>query len=203
MFIQNLILGIAAIVIGLICCYAGYGVWRIALVIGGFILGYQIGHALIIDTWESQWFLAVLLGIAVSLVVGLLAYFLWSISIVLAGAVFGASAGISLAGALGLNTSGVIAITFAVIGLIIGLVLALMLKDLMVVIIMALAGAGAIVHGIVLILPFLSFLQDPSGWFTTIIQIIVIGALAITGILAQLRMYGPRFDGDLYFEEVR
>lgn len=200
--IQNLILGLAAIVIGLICCYAGYGIWRIALVIGGFILGYQLGYALIIDNWEAQWFLALLLGIALALVVGLLAYFLWSISIVLAGAVFGAAAGVGLAGALGLNTSGLIAIAFAVVGLIIGLVLALLLKDFVVVVIMALAGAAAIVHGIVLILPFLSFLQDPTGWFTTIIQIIVIGLLTITGILAQLRMYAPKFDGDLYFEEV-
>ncbi|MBE2184667.1 MAG: DUF4203 domain-containing protein [Anaerolineae bacterium] len=201
--IQNLILGLAAIIIGLICCYSGYGVWRIALVIGGFILGYEIGYALIIDTWESQWFLAVLLGVAFSLVVGLLAYFLWSISIVLAGAVFGAAGGTGLALAINARPDGLVTIAFAVVGLIVGLVLALLLKDMMVVVIMALAGASAVVFGIVTILPFLSFLQDPTGWFTEIIRMIIIGVLAITGILAQLKLYGPRFDGDLYFEEVR
>ncbi len=201
--IQNLILGLAAIVIGLICCYSGYGLWRMALVIGGFILGYEIGYALIIDTWASQWFLAVLLGVAFSLVVGVMAYFLWSISIVLAGAVFGAAGGTGLALAINARPDGVITIAFAIVGLLIGLVLALMFKDLMVVVVMALAGASAVVFGIVTILPFLSFLQDPTGWFTNILRLIIIGVLAITGILAQLKLYGPRFDGDLYFEEVR
>ncbi|KXK23643.1 MAG: hypothetical protein UZ15_CFX003000592 [Chloroflexi bacterium OLB15] len=200
--IQALILGLAAILIGLICCYSGYGVWRIALVIGGFILGYEIGHALIIDTWESQWFLALLLGIAFSLVVGLLAYFLWSISIVLAGAVFGAAGGAGLALAINARPDGLITIAFAVVGLVIGLVLALLLKDLLVVVVMALAGASAVVFGIVTILPFLEFLENPQTIFGTAIRIIVIGVLALTGIGAQLKLYGPRFDGDLYFEEV-
>lgn len=200
--IQALILGLAAILIGLICCYSGYGVWRIALVIGGFILGYEIGHALIIDTWESQWFLALLLGIAFSLVVGLLAYFLWSISIVLAGAVFGAAGGAGLALAINARPDGLITIAFAVVGLVIGLVLALLLKDLLVVVVMALAGASAVVFGIVTILPFLEFLENPQTIFGTAIRIVVIGVLALTGIGAQLKLYGPRFDGDLYFEEV-
>lgn len=200
--IQALILGLVAILIGLICCYSGYGVWRIALVIGGFILGYEIGHALIIDTWESQWFLALLLGIAFSLVVGLLAYFLWSISIVLAGAVFGAAGGAGLALAINARPDGLITIAFAVVGLVIGLVLALLLKDLLVVVVMALAGASAVVFGIVTILPFLEFLENPQTIFGTAIRIIVIGVLALTGIGAQLKLYGPRFDGDLYFEEV-
>lgn len=200
--IQALILGLAAILIGLICCYSGYGVWRIALVIGGFILGYEIGHALIIDTWESQWFLALLLGIAFSLVVGLLAYFMWSISIVLAGAVFGAAGGAGLALAINARPDGLITIAFAVVGLVIGLVLALLLKDLLVVVVMALAGASAVVFGIVTILPFLEFLENPQTIFGTAIRIIVIGVLALTGIGAQLKLYGPRFDGDLYFEEV-
>lgn len=200
--IQALILGLVAILIGLICCYSGYGVWRIALVIGGFILGYEIGHALIIDTWESQWFLALLLGIAFSLVVGLLAYFLWSISIVLAGAVFGAAGGAGLALAINARPDGLITIAFAVVGLVIGLVLALLLKDLLVVVVMALAGASAVVFGIVTILPFLEFLENPQTIFGTAIRIVVIGVLALTGIGAQLKLYGPRFDGDLYFEEV-
>lgn len=200
--IQALILGLAAILIGLICCYSGYGVWRIALVIGGFILGYEIGHALIIDTWESQWFLALLLGIAFSLVVGLLAYFMWSISIVLAGAVFGAAGGAGLALAINARPDGLITIAFAVVGLVIGLVLALLLKDLLVVVVMALAGASAVVFGIVTILPFLEFLENPQTIFGTAIRIVVIGVLALTGIGAQLKLYGPRFDGDLYFEEV-
>lgn len=200
--IQALILGLVAILIGLICCYSGYGVWRIALVIGGFILGYEIGHALIIDTWESQWFLALLLGIAFSLVVGLLAYFMWSISIVLAGAVFGAAGGAGLALAINARPDGLITIAFAVVGLVIGLVLALLLKDLLVVVVMALAGASAVVFGIVTILPFLEFLENPQTIFGTAIRIIVIGVLALTGIGAQLKLYGPRFDGDLYFEEV-
>ncbi len=200
--IQALILGLVAILIGLICCYSGYGVWRIALVIGGFILGYEIGHALIIDTWESQWFLALLLGIAFSLVVGLLAYFMWSISIVLAGAVFGAAGGAGLALAINARPDGLITIAFAVVGLVIGLVLALLLKDLLVVVVMALAGASAVVFGIVTILPFLEFLENPQTIFGTAIRIVVIGVLALTGIGAQLKLYGPRFDGDLYFEEV-
>ena len=76
------------------------------------------------------------------------------------------------------------------------------LMALLVVVVMALAGASAVVFGIVTILPFLEFLENPQTIFGTAIRIVVIGVLALTGIGAQLKLYGPRFDGDLYFEEV-
>jgi|GEM_PF-3938262 hypothetical protein len=200
MFIQNLLLGLLAIILGLVCVFNGYALWRVALVFLGFILGYQLGASIVP---ASQWFLAIILGVVFSVIVGLLSYFLWSISIIIGGGVLGASLGTALAVAIGLSANGIIGFVFAVIGAVIGAILAAVFKDIFVLVAMAVAGATAVWYGVALILPFLTFIAQPESTIATILSVILISGLALMGILFQLRMYRARFTGEYYFEERR
>lgn len=98
--IETLIVALIAIIVGAVGCVFGYGVWRLALpFIGGFY-GYVIGSTLVSP---EQWFLALLLGLAVAIVLAMLAYFLWSFLVVLYGVTLGAAVGVMLAVALNAN----------------------------------------------------------------------------------------------------
>lgn len=206
--LQNLIVGALIVIIGLFVCFGGYGFWRIALIIGGFVAGYALGAAWIPD---SQWFLQILVGVAIAVVAGVLAYFLWSLGMVLAGLILGAALGAAIMVALNAVPDGLITTTGAIIGGVIGALLVYFVKDLAVIIILAFGGAGAVMLGVVTALPFLSGLANPAdtaSWFQNavgfslqILNLIIIFGLGILGTLVQYALFRAKFTGELYFEE--
>lgn len=210
--IEGLLVGAIIAIIGLVVCFSGYGFWRIALIIGGFIGGYALGHAVVPD---SQWLLAIIIGVIVAVVGGALAYFLWSFSMVLAGVIFGAALGAAAMVALGIGTNAdgsanLIAIAAGVIGAIVGAVLVYSVKDMAVIVLLAFGGASAVSLGVVTALPFLSSLANPDGGILATIlglslqvfNLVVIVGLGLLGTLVQYMVYRARFTGELYFEQV-
>lgn len=181
-----------ALGIGLICCFFGYGVWRLALVIVGFFVGYQIGVALVP---AGQWVLAGVIGLVAAVVIGALAYFLYSISIVIAGGIFGASLGTTLLVVIAPGQGGAdgAALAAVVIGLLAGALLAAVFKDVLVILLMAASGAGAVVYGVFSLLPRLGvsgkWIADPLLWIGLFV------VLGLAGFVLQIRRFGLRSSG--------
>ena len=206
--LQNLLVGGLIVIIGLIVCFGGYGFWRIALIIGGFVAGYAVGAAWISDT---NWLLQIMVGVVVAVIAGVLAYFLWSFGMVLAGLILGAALGAAVMVALNAVPDGLIMTVGAIAGGVIGAVLVYVLKDLAVIIILAFGGAGAVTLGVVTALPFLGNLANPAEtatWFQNtvgfslqLLNLIIIIGLGIVGTLVQYVLFRAKFTGELYFEE--
>jgi hypothetical protein len=206
--LQNLLVGGLIVIIGLIVCFGGYGFWRIALIIGGFVAGYALGAAWIPDT---QWLLQIMVGVVVAVVGGVLAYFLWSLGMVLAGFVLGAALGAAVMVALNANPDGLITTVGALIGGVVGGALVYFIKDLAVIIILAFGGAGAVVLGVTTALPFLlnsanpadtaGLFQQAVGFSLQVLNIVIIVGLGIIGTLVQYAIFRQKFTGELYFED--
>jgi hypothetical protein len=206
--LQNLLVGGLIVIVGLIVCFGGYGFWRIALIIGGFVSGYALGASWIPDT---QWLLEIMVGIVAAIVAGLLAYFLWSFAMVLAGIILGAVLGAGLMIALNADPSGLITTVGGIAGAVAGGVLVYFVKDLAVIVILAFAGASAVSIGVATALPFLASAADPGATATwlqnllgislQVLALIIFFGLGILGSIVQWYLFRSRFKGELYFEE--
>lgn len=188
--LENLIAGILIVVIGLVMAFFGYGFWRIAITVAGFVAGYELGSGIA----PGNWVLPFLLGIVLSLVAGVLAYVLWSVGIVVAGVISGAALGGGALSAVGLG-AGWTVVVGGLVGAVLGGLLAYLLKDVGVIAVMAFAGAAAVAHGVVLAMPFLR-----GGPVSTVVSGVLIGALGVLGFLTQYVVFRARFKEQLYFE---
>ncbi|MFQ3565830.1 MAG: DUF4203 domain-containing protein [Aggregatilineales bacterium] len=188
--LESLIIGIIIILLGISVLFMGYAIWRFALALMGGVYGYIIGASLVSP---DQWFLALILGIVVAVALAALAYFLWSVIAVIYGMLLGAGAGAWLALLLNAREGGVIMFIFLVIGGVIGLILAYFLKDQIIMVITAFAGAGAILYGAGLILPdFLAFLYDRNNFFIAFVIYVVMGVI---GYIIQSALFSKRLTG--------
>ncbi len=206
--LQNLLLGGLIVIVGLVVCFGGYGFWRIALIIGGFVLGYSLGAS-----WISadQWLLQITVGIVVAIIGGIVAYFLWSLGMVMAGLILGAALGASLMLALNATPDGLIVTIGAIAGGLIGAVLVYFVKDLAVIVILAFAGAAAVSLGVTTALPFLlnaanpaetaTFLQNALGISLQLLNLIIIIGLGLLGTVVQYAVFRAKFTGETYFEQ--
>ncbi len=205
--VEGLIVGALIVIIGLVVCFSGYGFWRIALIIGGFVSGYALGAAWVAD---SQWLLQIQIGVVVAVIGGVLAYFLWSLGMVLVGLILGAAFGAGLMLALNATPDGLITTVGAIVGGLLGAALVYFVKDLAVIVFLAFGGAAAVSLGVVTALPFLINLADPStggvigtilGLSLQVFNLIVIIGLGLLGTLVQYAIYRTRFTGEMYFEK--
>mgnify|MGYP005848453821 CR=1 FL=1 len=193
--LETIIVALLAIVLGAVGTVFGYGVWRLALPFVGGFYGYVIGSTLVPS---DQWFLAILIGIAVAIVLAMLAYFLWSFLVVLYGTVLGGAIGVMAAVALNANQGGIIMWVFLIIGAVVGAVLAAVLKDRIVMVVTAFSGAGAVLYGLGLLLPsFLSFLTDTSN---SIVAVIIWMIMGFVGYFIQSMLFTNRLTGEYVLE---
>ncbi len=172
---------------GLVCCFFGYGVWRLALVIAGFFIGYQVGVAFVPS---GQWMLAGVAGLVAAIVIGALAYFLYSISIIIAGGLFGASLGTTVLAVIAPAQagSGMAPLIAVGIGLVAGVLLGAVFKDTFIMLLMAAAGAGGAVYGLLMLL---SSLGEPPAWSASMLLWIgLFVGLGIAGFAVQVRRFG-------------
>jgi hypothetical protein len=195
--IERLLFGIIAILIGLICVFYGYGVFRIALIIMGFIGGYALGA----DVFPNSWLLAFILGIVLAIVVAVLAYFIWSLGVVIATGTLGGALAASLVAALNLNPDGLIAIVIGLTGIIVGAAIGYFLKDLAVIILMAFAGGSVTAFGLSLLIPY--FVLQPDTNFLNLLALFVFVGLGIIGTVVQYALFRAKLDDNLYYGEAR
>lgn len=149
------VIGVLAIVIGLLACFAGYRVFRIVLPILGFLVGLGVGAQLASVVFNEP-YLGSPLSWAVAIVVGLLAaviaFVWWYVSVALAIAGLGYAIGYGAAAGLGVaaNTAVVIGVALAVLFAVGAIVLRI--PTGIVIVVSAFWGASALLGGTLLLL---------------------------------------------------
>ncbi|MCU0507196.1 MAG: TMEM198/TM7SF3 family protein [Anaerolineae bacterium] len=154
--LENLLIGIAAIILGLIVAFAGYPLFRLVLPIAGLVYGFQIANAVF-----SSWLIGLIVGLVLAVVLAVFAYAIWSVAIGFAGAILGLSIGASVGN--GLNLWGWLVALLAIALGVLFFVLAFRLKDLFVIISTSLSGAGMVAFGASTLLPII--FGPPDGPF--------------------------------------
>jgi hypothetical protein len=194
--VDDILVGILALLVGLVFCFSGYFAMRVVIPIWGGFAGFMFGAGLV-DSFTDEGFLASALGwvvgIALALLFALLAYFYYEISVVIVLAAIGFTLGSTVMVALGVTWSWVIIL----VGLAVGAILAVVavvgdLPMALLTILTALAGASAAVTGLMLIFGVISLedfdsvatterLDDDWWWY------VIFGVLALAGMIAQIR----------------
>jgi hypothetical protein len=192
--VWDFLVGLLALLIGAVLLFAGYRVALILLPIWGFFVGYFLGLAAIAALFGDGFFsttLGVIVGFVVGLLFAVLSYLYWYVAvIVLAGSV-GASVGAGLMALFGLGpgflmtlVAIVVAVAFAVGAMV------LRIPKLLLIVLSALAGAGAAIAGVLLIFDVIDRQELNTGAVAAVIDesfwwSLVYIVLAAVGITAQ------------------
>lgn len=191
MLSETLIIGLVALVVGALLCFAGYRLFRILIAIWGFFIGFLTGAQVVASVLHSDFLttpLAWIAGIVLGLVLAVLAYALYAAAVTILGASVGYLIGAGLVTALGYGNQGIV-VTVAGLALAIlfgVLILVLDLVRLLVIANTALGGAGTMVTGLLLLfgvinLDFLrsgvvgAFIKESPGWVLLWLALAVIG----------------------------
>jgi hypothetical protein len=193
--VQDVVLGILAVLIGAIFCFRGYLTMRVIIPIWGAFGGFILGAA-IVSSSDGDGFLrstlAWVVGIVVGFIFGLLAYLYFEVSVVLAMAAIGFTLGVSAMVAIGVSWDWVIVFVGLATGVLLAIVaLAGNLPMVLLTVLTATSGASTIVGGIMLLTDKLQSgditesgavtdrLHDDWWWYA------IWGGLVVAGIVAQ------------------
>lgn len=200
----DVVLGVLALVIGLLLCFRGHGAMRVLLAIWGAFVGFGLG-ATAVDALTDQGYLDNAAGwagaIVAALIFAALAYLFYAVAIVLAFASMGFVLGATVAAALGAAEPWLITGVGVVGGLLLGmLAIATNLPQLVLIVLSAFAGASVAVGGLLLLLQELDYqnltetnlrIADQPVWYLGQL------ALAVLGIIVQVRHARRRRTGTL------
>ncbi|WP_163541932.1 DUF4203 domain-containing protein [Occultella kanbiaonis] len=190
----DVVVGVLALVIGLLLCFRGSGAMRVLLALWGAFIGFGLG-AVLVAALADQGYLATAAGwiaaIVLAVVFAALAYFFFAVAIVLAFASMGFVVGQTIASALGVSQPWLLVVVGLVGGIVLGLLaIATNLPELVLIVVSALAGAGVAVAGLLLLFDALDLdtltdtelrIGDQPLWYLG--QLV----LAVVGIVVQLR----------------
>lgn len=190
----DVILGIIAILVGLLFCFRGYLAMRLVIPIWGAFAGFMFGAGLIANVTDEGFLASVLgwvVGAVLALVAGLLAYLYYEVAVILAMSAIGFTLGTSTMVALGVTWDWLTIL----VGLAVGILLALIaivgdLPMALLTVLTSLAGASAVVTGTMLLFGVISTddfdvaattqqLDDDWWWYA------LYAGLAIAGMIAQ------------------
>ena len=193
---QDIVVGLLAVVVGALFCFRGYLAMRIIIPIWGAFAGFLLGAGFVDATSDDRFLRSVLgwiVGVAVAILFALIAYFYYEVSVVLAMAAIGFAVGTSAMVALGVSWSWLV----VVVGVLAGGALAVVavIADLpmfLLTLLTSLAGASAAVFGLMLLFGVIDTadldsattterLDDDWWWYA------VYAAVAIAGIVVQIR----------------
>lgn len=192
----DIVLGIFAILAGLLFCFWGYYAMRVVIPIWGAFTGFMTGAGLVASFTDEGFLASVLgwiVGVVLGLIFGLLAYLYYEVAVLIAMSAIGFAVGTSIMVALGVTWDWLIVLVGVAVGLLLALIA--IIGDLpmaLLAVLTALGGASAVVTGIMLLFGVVSTddfdsaattetIQDDWWWYA-----IYLG-LAIAGIIAQVR----------------
>jgi hypothetical protein len=199
--VEDVVIGLVAIAVGLLLCFAGYAALRAVIAVWGAFAGFLLGAGLVASI-TGEGFLATvagwLVGLAVGLVFGLIAYLYYAVSVVIGMGAIGFALGTTVMAALGVSWSWLVVL----VGIVVGVLLAMLaivgdLPMLILAILGAFAGASVTVTGILLLTGTLdrAELATPEttqalelGWLWTAVYLV----LAVAGLVVQLRSVEAR-----------
>lgn len=198
---ENLVVGILAILVGGLLTVAGYAALRAVIAVWGAFAGFLLGAG-VVATFTGEGFLSTLLGwgvgLAVGLAFGLIAYLYYAVSVVLAMSAIGFTLGSTLLAALGVTWTWLLVLAGVAGGVLLA-VLAIVgdVPMLLLTVLGALAGASITVTGLLLVFGLLdrTDLAEPEttttlelGWWWTAIYFV----LVVVGLVVQLRDQAAR-----------
>ena len=189
---NDIIVGLIAILTGAVFCFRGYLAMRIIIPLWGAFAGFMLGAGIVsgADGFLGS-ALGWIVGIAVAVVFGLLAYLYYEVAVIIGMLAIGFTLGTSVMVALGVTWSWVIVL--AGVALAVALAFVALVADLpmaLLTILTGMAGASAIVAGLMLIFGVTDVgdfdsaqttkaLADDWWWYAIYL------ALAISGMIAQ------------------
>lgn len=192
---QDVVLGLLALLVGAVFCFRGYLTMRIIIPIWGAFGGFVLGSALVAASDGNGLLrsgLAWIVGIVVGVVFGVLAYLFFEVSVVLAMSWIGFALGVSAMVALGVSWQWLIVVVGVVCGLVLAVIaLAGNMPMVLLTVLTATSGASTMVSGILLLTNKLQTEEiTESGTITDRVDdgwwwYAIWGGLVVAGIVAQ------------------
>ncbi len=178
------IAAIVAIVIGVISLFFGKAYYRIILALNGALIGYSLGVVLAADLGQNET-VQLVAGIVGAVLLAILLYRYYGLAFFLFGAVMGAAAGVLLVSLLG--TTGLVGYVIVIALVIIGAFIGNALKDPVIVIATAWAGATYIIYGVGILVPTLPLASPGTSGTNALVSLAIAVVLAIIGASFQFR----------------
>lgn len=195
----TILVALFALLIGLGFVFLGYRIFLVLLPIWGFFAGLWLG-AEVITLLFGDGFLATttswIAGIVVGIIFGLLSYLFYALGVAIVAGSIGWALASGIMGAIGFNIDGfvvfVVALGVAAVFAIVTLVLNL--QKYVIILLTAVAGANAVLTGVLLLFGTITLAQlqaagnavQPvlrASWFWALAWL----ALAVVGVVAQVR----------------
>ena len=196
------LLGIFAIVAGLVLCFGGAFALRIVFPIWGAFAGFAFGAGLVAGFADQSFLGTVLgwvLGLVFALIFAIFAYFSYAVAVVLVMASVGFAVGSGLVIALGVDWNWVAVLVGLVVGAVLGVAAVVVdMPMIVLVLISSLGGAIGIVGGLMLLTGAMesetftraeltSQISDDWWWYVLVVVLTVAGALFQSAKLVSLR----------------
>lgn len=198
---QDVVLGLLALLVGGLLCFRGYAALRLVIAVWGAFTGFFLGAGLVAGVTGESFLasaLAWIAGAALAVVFGLVAYLYYAVSVVIGMGAIGFALGTTAMVALGVSWSWVIVLAGVAVAVL--LALTAIVGDLPLVILAllgAFAGSTTILVGVMLLTGVLDSpdLAVPGttqalhlGWWWTAAYL----GLAVVGLIVQLRSVDAR-----------
>jgi hypothetical protein len=189
---NDIVVGIIALLTGAVFCFRGYLAMRVVIPLWGAFAGFMLGAGLVSgDAGFLGNALGWLVGFGLAIVFGVIAYLYYVVSVVIGMMGIGFVLGTSLMVALGVSWSWLIVLSGVVLAVVLAFVaIAGDLPMVLLTVLTALAGASAIVAGLMLFAGTFDaddfsigvtteYVADDWWWF------VIYGGLVVGGIIAQ------------------
>ena len=203
----DIILGVLAIIAGLLFCFGGQFLMRLVFPIWGAFAGFAFGAGLVAGLSDEHFLGTVLgwvLGIVFALIFAVFAYLFYAVAVVLAMGAAGFALGSGLVVALGIDWSWVAVLIGLAVGVLLGVVAVVLdMPAIVLIVFTAIAGAVGVTGGLMLLTgdlnsddftrtAFTDRIHDSWGWYLTVVVIAVLGivvqarqAIAVRRTLSQ------------------
>jgi hypothetical protein len=189
---NDIVVGVIALLTGAVFCFRGYLAMRVVIPVWGAFAGFMLGAGLVSgDAGFLGNALGWLVGLALAIVFGVIAYLYYVVAVVIGMMGIGFVLGTSLMVALGVSWSWLIVLSGVVLAVVLAFVaIAGDLPMVLLTVLTALAGASAIVAGLMLFVGTFDaddfsigatteYVADDWWWF------VIYGGLVVGGIIAQ------------------
>jgi hypothetical protein len=187
--VTETVIGVLAIAIGLLACFAGYRVFRIVLPILGFLVGLGIGAQLAEALFNEPYLGSVLswvIAIVVGLVAATIAFVWWYVSVALAIAGLGYAIGYGAAAGLGVGATAALVIGVALGVLFAIAAIVLRIPTGIVIVVSAFWGASALLGGVLVLLGRI----EPSELRNGTVDVVIADSLVMLAIWLAIGIAG-------------